>query len=93
MNKDHALTNLVEFSLEQLKLPVNKQQSARVHSFSGDPLIAERLKEMGVHPGLELQVVGRAPFRGPFLFRFGNTVLALRYEEAVCATVQKLDFI
>lgn len=93
MNKDLLKINLVEFSIEQLKQPPNKQQLARIHSFSGDHLIAERLKEMGVYPGLELQVVGRAPFCGPFLFRFGNTVLALRSEEAVCAIVQKLDLI
>lgn len=88
MNKDLSKFTLVEFALSQLQLPMSEQHSACIHSFSGDALIAERLKEMGIYPGLELQVVGRAPFRGPFLFRFGNTVLALRAEEAVCAIVQ-----
>jgi ferrous iron transport protein A len=47
----------------------------------------ERLKEMGLHQGLEVSFVGRAPFRGPLLYRFGNTVLALRLEEASCALI------
>lgn len=62
----------------------------RIQGFSGDQLIIERLKEMGLHQGLEVQVVGRAPFGGPLLFRFGNTVLALRAEEAECTLIETL---
>ena len=88
MNKVFSKMTLVDFALSQLKLPLNEQRPVIIHSFSGEALIMERLKEMGIYPGLELQVAGRAPFRSPFLFRFGNTVLALRAEEAVCAIVQ-----
>lgn len=68
----------------------SKLLRARIHGFSGDSTVIERLKEMGLHQGLELQPVGRAPFGGPLLFRFGNTVLALRVEEAQCALIQTL---
>lgn len=61
---------------------------ARIEGFAGDVTVIERLKEMGLHQGLEVQPVGRAPFGGPLLFRFGNTVLALRVEEAQCALIQ-----
>ena len=57
--------------------------------FSGETIIVERLKEMGLHPGLEVEMIGRAPFGGPILFRFGNAALALRVEEAECAIIQK----
>ena len=57
--------------------------------FSGEPLVSERLKEMGLHQGLEIEMIGRAPFGGPILFQFGNTVLALRIEEAECAIIQR----
>lgn len=63
---------------------------ARIEGFHGDPVIVERLKEMGLHQGLEVAPVGRAPFGGPMLFRFGNTVLALRYEEAQCTLIQNI---
>jgi len=59
-----------------------------VVGFCGEPLLIERLKELGFHQGLKLQLVGQAPFGGPQLYRFGNTVLALRYEEAACTLIQ-----
>lgn len=61
---------------------------ARIEGFHGDSVLVERLKEMGLHQGLEVTPVGRAPFGGPLLYRFGNTVLALRFEEAQCALIQ-----
>ncbi|MEZ0392682.1 MAG: ferrous iron transport protein A [Pseudobdellovibrionaceae bacterium] len=63
---------------------------AKVQGFSGEPVLVERLKEMGLHPGLELLALGQAPFGGPLLFRFGNTVLALRQEEAACTLIEIL---
>lgn len=77
---------LAEFS----KNKSSENQSIRIQGFSGDPLVIERLKEMGLHQGLELEPVGRAPFGGPLLFRFGSTVLALRTEEAACTLIQAL---
>lgn len=83
-----AAVNLAQFASECLSSMNKSSCLATVIGFSGDPVLSERLKEMGVHPGTQLQVVGRAPFQGPFLLRFGNTVLALRHQEAVCALVQ-----
>lgn len=79
---------LAEFHTNYQK--VASSQKAQVKGFSGDALVIERLKEMGLYQGLEVQVVGQAPFGGPLLFRFGNTVLALRVEEAQCALIQTL---
>jgi len=82
---------LVEFHQNHLKSPdKSKPLRARVQGFSGDGTVIERLKEMGIHQGLEIQIVGQAPFGGPLLFRFGNTVLALRSEEAECTLIQIL---
>ena len=63
---------------------------AKVQGVSGDPFVIERLKEMGLHPGLEIQAIGQAPVGGPLLFRFGNTVLALRREEAACTLIEQV---
>lgn len=74
--------------LIQKKQDKSSNLKARIEGFHGDSVIVERLKEMGLHQGLEVAPVGRAPFGGPLLFRFGNTVLALRFEEAQCALIQ-----
>jgi ferrous iron transport protein A len=75
---------------KQQKTNQPESLKARIEGFHGDALLVERLKEMGLHQGLEVTAVGRAPFGGPLLFRFGNTVLALRLEEAQCALIQTL---
>ena len=75
--------------MSHMKLSQLIQNSkVKIQGFVGDPVIVERLKEMGFYPGLEIELVGRAPFGGPLIFRFGNTVLALRNEEAECAITQ-----
>ena len=92
---------LAEFHMSQFNEMQSKQTSskstalsheptwARIEGFTGDPVVIERLKEMGLHQGLEVHSVEQAPFGGPMLFRFGNTVLALRQEEAACTLIQK----
>lgn len=65
-------------------------QKLLIASFSGDTLFMERLHEMGLRPGMMIEYWGRAPFRGPGLFKFRNTMLALREEEASCARVEFL---
>lgn len=83
-------------TLAEMQTPEAKKKSdpqslrAKIKGFCGDPLIIERLRELGLHHGLEVQAVGRAPFGGPQLFRFGNTVLALRREEAQCTLIEIL---
>lgn len=74
--------------IELNKTNDSKSLKGRVQGFCGDPQIIERLREMGLHQGLEICSVGRAPFGGPLLFRFGNTVLALRTEEAQCMLIE-----
>lgn len=74
--------------LHQNHVQKSASAHAKIGGFHGDPWIIERLKEMGLHQGLEVEVMGQAPFGGPLLFRFGNTVLALRKEEAACTLIE-----
>lgn len=74
------------FSLSQQSL----SKRGQVLGFCGDAALIERLKELGLHAGVCLEYLGRAPFRGPLLFRWGVTVLALREEEAMCPRIQIL---
>ena len=70
--------------LSEIKTPSKIQ----IVGFSGDHLMIQRLKEMGVHKGLELEFISQGPLKGPMIYRFGNTVLALRPQEAACIQIQ-----
>jgi Fe2+ transport system protein FeoA len=69
---------------------LHKNQRACIVGFTGPLPIVERLQELGLHKGDEIIFMGRAPLRGPLLFRLGATVLALRLEEAECLKIQSL---
>lgn len=62
-------------------------QIVEIQSLGGEILIRERLHEMGLHSGMLVTILGRAPFGGPLLVRFKTSFLALRNEEAQCAIV------
>ncbi|MFZ4403589.1 MAG: FeoA family protein [Pseudobdellovibrionaceae bacterium] len=72
-------------SLDKVVLQTN--QSLEISGFCGSENTVERLKELGFHQGLKIEFVGQAPWHGPRLFRFSNTVLALRDQEAACVLV------
>jgi ferrous iron transport protein A len=84
--------NIIMNTAEMNWSPLHQKQSfrAEVVGYVGDTQLVERLKELGVHPGLNLTYLGRAPFSGPLLFRFGATVLALRQEEVACLRLNRL---
>lgn len=62
----------------------------QITNFDGSPAICERLREMGLHTGQTIRLLGRAPLRGPLLIQFGMSFLALRAEEAQCTQIQIL---
>jgi len=49
-----------------------------------------RLSEIGFYPGKKLVLVNAAPFGGPLAFELGNTVVALRRDEARLIRVSPL---
>jgi ferrous iron transport protein A len=75
---------LLEPSLETSStlrdLPVGR--SARVTSVKGDSRISRRLMEMGVIPGVAVEVVKTAPFGDPIEVRVRGYSLAMRKQEA-----------
>jgi ferrous iron transport protein A len=62
-------------------------QELEVGSVAGDHSVATRLRELGFRPGVKIQVLGQAPFGGPFLVQIHTSVLALRRSEAECLQV------
>ena len=61
-------------------LPIG--QAGRVTAVSGTNRIARRLMEMGVIPGVAVQVVKTAPFGDPIEVRVRGYSLAMRRNEA-----------
>ncbi|HEX3281525.1 MAG TPA: ferrous iron transport protein A [Pyrinomonadaceae bacterium] len=60
---------------------------ARVVSISGDGAVALRLMQMGVVPGVSLEVVKSAPLGDPIQVRLRDYDLAMRRVEAQTITV------
>jgi ferrous iron transport protein A len=62
------------------KVPIGG--AAKVVAINGANLIARRLMEMGVIPGVSLQVLKAAPFGDPIEVRVRGYNLAMRRNEA-----------
>ena len=63
---------------------------ARILSITAGAEISRRLRDMGLVPGTELQVVGRAPLRDPVALRLRDFTLTLRNNEADVIMVEKM---
>ena len=73
-------------SLDQL----SSGQRARVEALAGDDVIAQRIMEMGLLEGEEVEVIGFAPLGDPMEIRVRDYRLSLRRSEAARVTVQVL---
>ncbi len=65
-------------------------QRAVVKSLSGEGAAYQRLMEMGVFEGVELEVVRFAPLGDPMELRVQGYNLSLRKSEAACVQVEVL---
>ncbi len=65
-----------------------KAENLEILAIQGEKFICERLQEMGLHKGLKISLLGRAPLQGPLLIQFGTSFIALRAEEAACTLIQ-----
>ena len=76
---EHSLRNLL----------VN--QKARITAITATGETSRRLRDMGLIPGTEIKVVGRAPLRDPVALRLRDFTLTLRNNEADEILVQPLE--
>ena len=74
-------------SLRTLKV----NERARSVSINAGSEISRRLRDMGLVPGTDLQVIGRAPLKDPVALRLRNFTLTLRNNEADFIQVEKLE--
>jgi ferrous iron transport protein A len=66
-------------------------QRARVHTVRGEDALVQRLLEMGLLEGEEVQVIGLAPLGGPVEILLRDYRLSLRRSEAARVAVQLID--
>lgn len=71
-------------SLDQLR----PGQRGRISSLTGNDALLQRLMEMGLFEGEEIEVIALAPLGDPIEIRLGDSRLSLRRSEA--ARVQLL---
>lgn len=77
----------MENSLRSLKV----NEKARIRSLTANGEMSRRLRDMGLVPGTEVMVVGRAPLKDPVALRLRDFILTLRNNEADCIMVEKME--
>ncbi|MFO7816219.1 MAG: FeoA family protein [Thermodesulfobacteriota bacterium] len=70
------MSNII--GLRQLKV----NQKAKVTRVQAQGELGRRIRDMGLVPGTEIQVMGRAPLRDPVALRVKGFTLSLRNNEA-----------
>lgn len=66
-------------------------QRLRVVGIAGDDVLAQRLRASGLWDGTEIELLGKAPFGDPLLFKLHGFRLALRGNEAARVLVAPLE--
>ncbi|GAB6887944.1 FeoA family protein [Desulfothermus okinawensis JCM 13304] len=62
------------------KLKVN--QRAKIIEIRANGELGRRIRDMGIVPGAEIMVIGRAPLKDPVAIRINNFTITLRNNEA-----------
>ncbi len=68
-----------------------KNQLAIVRRVAAEGELGKRIREMGLIPGVEIRVTGRAPLRDPVAVRLRDFTLTLRNSEADFILVEPLS--
>jgi ferrous iron transport protein A len=76
-----------EVGLRELRV----DERARIKSVRAGGELGRRIRDMGLTPGAEVTVVGRAPLRDPVALRLKDFTLTLRNNEADHITVEPLE--
>ncbi|HMB31089.1 MAG TPA: FeoA family protein [Desulfohalobiaceae bacterium] len=61
---------------------MNVNQSGYIHHLSSHGELGRRLRDMGLTPGTEITIKGRAPLKDPVALRVRDCILTLRNNEA-----------
>jgi ferrous iron transport protein A len=73
--------------LRQLKINCR----AKIRQITAEGELGRRIRDMGLVPDTEIQVIGKAPLRDPVAIRLRDFTLTLRNNEADHITVTVLE--
>ncbi|MFO8031198.1 MAG: FeoA family protein [Desulfohalobiaceae bacterium] len=79
--------------MQQDTLPLRrlaKDQKAKIVDLQATGEMGRRIRDMGLRPGVEIKVIGRAPLRDPVALKVNDFTLTLRNNEADHIQVQPL---
>jgi len=68
-----------------------KNQSARILSINASGELGRRIRDMGLVPGVEVTILGRAPLKDPVALKVHGFTLSLRNNEADHILVEPLE--
>lgn len=77
----------MENSLRSLRV----NEKARISSIKASGEMSRRLRDMGLVPGTEVKIVGRAPLKDPVALRLRDFTLTLRNNEADCIMIERME--
>ena len=66
-------------------------QKLKILSVSGSGELSRRIRDMGLIPGTEIRVIGKAPLKDPVALRLKDFTLTLRNSEADNIMVEPLE--
>ena len=66
-------------------------QKANILKINALGELGRRIRDMGLVPGTQLEVIGKAPLRDPVALRIEGTTIALRNSEADHITVEVVE--
>ncbi len=78
---------MISIKMRNLK----KGQSAVIKAINVDGHLGQRIREMGLVPGTEIRIHGRAPLKDPVALRVMGFTLTLRNNEADYIDVEIQD--
>ena len=67
---------------------LQKGQHAIITAITAEGEMGRRIRDMGLVPGVEVQIIGRAPLEDPVALRLMGFTLTLRNNEADYVTVR-----
>lgn len=67
---------------------MEKNQKGRIVSVHCEGELRQRINDMGLTPGAEVKVVGRAPLKDPVALKVRGFTISLRNNEADLITVE-----
>ena len=63
-------------------------QKASIIKIAAQGELGRRIRDMGLVPGMHIEVIGKAPLRDPVALRIEGSTIALRNSEADYITVE-----